>query len=105
MSLLGIGRGAVLALGALVIGYQPSSPIVIGIFVLLVLVVALTGLKPFGDMEAHALLQATAFTAWALAELFIGDVNIILTALAVGGFISVLRHGRYVTHQGLWEVR
>ena len=105
VSLLGIVRGAVLTLGAIVLGYQPSSPIAAGVFIFLVLVVALTGLKPFGDMVAHALLQATVFAAWALIELFIGNTNVILMILAVGGFISVLRHGRYVMHQGLWEIR
>lgn len=96
------GLVAVLLVALVGLGYYRPSPVALVATVFLAFVVALRGLKPFGDTIAYHLLQAGAFAFWGSIVTATEEQSLISVVFIIVGLIGILYYGRQAIYQGLW---
>ena len=78
------------------------SPIIIGMTLFFFLVIAIRGVRPFGDTIAYGVILAVVLTIWALMFLILQGpsfLSVILTALGSIMILLLIRRG---FHKGFW---
>lgn len=105
-SLLPLGLGALIGVFAIVLvlleQYEPS-PLTTFAIVLLTLVIAAQGLKPFGETVGYQILQALVFAFVGVAEVATGELNTLAVVFILVGCAGFLYYGSQARRRGVWE--
>ena len=83
--------------------YRPAPPVAVAV-VLLVLVVAARGLRPFGDTVAYHLLQAAVFAYFGLAVAVAEGLTLLPAVFTLIGVAGLLNYGWRAARRGVWTV-
>jgi len=97
------GLGIVVLLVALVGGnYVQLQPVVLIATVLLGLIVAAQGLRPFGETVGYMFLLYGGFACWGLTILIREELTVTSAGFVVGGCIGLLYYLPQAIQQGVW---
>ena len=100
--LVGVGP-AVLVILAFLLSDNPWSPAILGMTLVFCLVIAVRGVRPFGDTIAYGILLSVGLTLWAVTFLVVEGpdfLSIILTVLGILILLLVIRRG---LREGFWR--
>lgn len=98
---VGLGFGC-LAAGLAAFGhYRPSLPVAVAV-VVLVVVIAARGLRPFGDTVAYYLLQALVFAAFGATVVVAEDSTLVAVLFTLIGVVGVVNYGWQAVRRGVW---
>lgn len=93
---------AAIALVLAAVDALTPTPVFLAGVVLLSVVVALQGVKPFGDTVAYHLLQAAAFAGYALVLAAQGERTVVTVVVGAAGVVGLGHYGRAARREGLW---
>lgn len=94
---------ALLTVGLAVFDVYTPSPVVAVSTALLIAVVTLRAVQPFGDTVGYHVLQAGAFAVWGLAVVLAERASFLVGFFVVIGVGGVAYYGRQAIRTGFWE--